>query len=146
VQFGGNLLVGVELKRQGFGDGKDLGQVRDLLVAKFLEDLLADELLGVLVDDILKILAGADDVGRENRVCSKPPGRSESAYRLLKAADVRTSPSNISTRQSQTWSAVRRHSILASSRRAEPPATGSPSCPTGTGCSYTVAGGLMELT
>ena len=62
VKLGRELFVGVNLEWECLRDRKDLGKVWDLVVAKLLDHLLTDELVGVLVDDILKILAGSLDI------------------------------------------------------------------------------------
>jgi hypothetical protein len=53
VQFGSKLLVGVQLERKGLCDGQDLGQKRKVGVTVLVNNVLADKLFRVLVDDIL---------------------------------------------------------------------------------------------
>ena len=52
----------MDLEGECFGDGKDFGEVGDLGVAEFFEHLFADKLVGIFVEDVLKILAGVGDI------------------------------------------------------------------------------------
>lgn len=60
------VLVGVDLQRQGLGDGQDLGQ-EGQLAAELLNDLFAQEHLLVLVQHVLEQLARLQHAGRVPR-------------------------------------------------------------------------------
>lgn len=72
MELAGEILVGVDLEGESFCDREDFGEIWELGVAEFLDDVLADQLFWVLVDDILEILA-VECVGWELWVCAIPP-------------------------------------------------------------------------